>query len=75
MHKCIIISNFCSVNFDAEWPFGTVSNNEKTSDEKCKTCIETMTNDAFQETTREAFNEFVAKIEVKRKKLIVISFL
>lgn len=61
------IYKFSSVNFDAEWPFGTVNNNEKISDEKCKNCSEIMSNDAFQEITCTVFNEFVAKIEVKRK--------
>ncbi|XP_014102649.2 calcineurin-binding protein cabin-1 [Bactrocera oleae] len=60
-----IFAKYASVNFDAEWPFGTVNNNEKISDEKCKNCSEIMSNDAFQEITCTVFNEFVAKIEAK----------
>uniref|UniRef100_A0A0A1X5G6 Calcineurin-binding protein cabin-1 n=1 Tax=Zeugodacus cucurbitae TaxID=28588 RepID=A0A0A1X5G6_ZEUCU len=60
-----IFAKYSNVNFDAEWPFGTVNNNDKLVDEKCKTCKEIMSNEAFQEITRAAFDEFVAKIEAK----------
>ncbi|CAD6997869.1 unnamed protein product [Ceratitis capitata] len=59
-----IFVKYTTVNFDKLWPFG--SGTSKIGAEKCNTCAsDTMSNNEFQEITREMFTECIAKIEAQ----------
>ncbi|XP_067620884.1 calcineurin-binding protein cabin-1-like isoform X2 [Eurosta solidaginis] len=61
-----IFAKYSSATYEMEWPFGCAKNNDsKSSDEKCSSCHKIMTNEEFQDMSRDNFNELIAKLETK----------